>query len=162
MLPSALSAAFTGVSRLKYSLYLFAHPFQPCLCIIYCFRTGRPRTCAHKVMKQWHFPCFSRKQAAAVLSVKQVQEAAMNGVKHFHLASGRPVFKRGRGHAEGSMAGDFETGGAYFCFTWAVRRRLWWDCWWGQEERLYFLWGAEHWRGKLTAFLGEPLFLFCK
>lgn len=63
--------------------------------------------------------------------MKQVQEAALNGAKHFHLASGRAVFKRGR-----ELAGGLRGAGACsavlwlmpcFCFIWAVRRRLWWD-----------------------------------
>lgn len=140
-------------------IYLFAHPFQPCLCIFYYFRTGNPRTCAHKALKQWD---FSRKQAAAGLSMQQVQEAVLNGVKHFHLASGRAVFKRGR-----ELAGGLRGVGACFvvlwlipcfCFIWAVRRRLWW----GKKRGFLFSEELRIEEVSLQLSMGEPLFLFHK
>lgn len=48
---------------------------------------------------------FSRNPEGAIPSMSWDQGVAVISVKHFHLASGRPVFTRGRGHNKSSMAG---------------------------------------------------------
>lgn len=94
--------------------------------------------------------------------MQQVQEAVLNGVKHFHLASGRAVFKRGR-----ELAGGLRGVGACFvvlwlipcfCFIWAVRRRLWW----GKKRGFLFSEELRIEEVSLQLSMGEPLFLFHK